>query len=92
MKHFIITYDIKDDKRRSAIYKTLRNYAIPVQLSVFEACLKEENYIMLRYKLERLMRKNEDSIIFYRQCSRCEEDIIRLGASPEPFSDGIYIV
>ena len=92
MKHFIITYDIRDDKRRNNIYKTLRDYAVPVQYSVFEACLKDEDYIMLRHKLEGLMRNNEDSIIFYRQCNRCEGDITRLGASPEPFGDGVYII
>ena len=92
MKRFIVTYDIRDDKRRGKIYKTLRDYAVPVQFSVFEACLKDEDYVLLRHKLERLMRKSEDSIIFYRQCVRCEEDITRLGASPEPFGDGVYIL
>ena len=92
MKRFIVTYDIRDDKRRGKIYKTLRDYAVPVQFSVFEASLKDEDYIMLRHKLECLMRKSEDSIIFYRQCSRCEEDITRLGVSPEPFGDGVYIL
>ena len=51
-----------------------------------------EDYIMLSHKLEGLIRKSEDSIIFYRQCNRCEEDITRLGASPEPFGDGVYIL
>ena len=64
MKHFIITYDIRYDKRHNNIYKTLSDYAVPVQYSVFEACSKDEDYIMMRHKLEGLMRKNEDSIIF----------------------------
>ena len=40
--------------------------------------LKDEDYIMLRHKLEGLMRNNEDSIIFYRQCNRCEGDITQI--------------
>lgn len=92
MKHFIITYDIRDDKRRNIIYKTMRDYAVPVQYSVFEARLNDEDLLMLRHKLERIMRKDEDSIIFYRQCLHCQEDILRLGSSPEPFGDGIFIL
>ncbi|WP_066636339.1 CRISPR-associated endonuclease Cas2 [Desulfolucanica intricata] len=92
MKHYIITYDISDDKRRNKIYKLLRDYAVPVQYSVFEARLKDEDYLLLRYKLERLMKRDTDSIIFYRQCIRCQKDILRLGRSGEPFGDGIFIL
>lgn len=74
------------------IYKTLRDYAVPVQYSVFEARLKDEDIVKLYHKLQRIMRKDADSIIFYRQCARCQEDIMRMGISPDPFGDGIFIL
>lgn len=92
MKNYIITYDIANDKRRNKIHKVLCDYAVPVQYSVFEARLKEEDYVRLQHKLTRLIKKDEDGVIFYRHCSRCRSDIIRMGNSKEPFGDGIYIV
>lgn len=92
MKQYIISYDISNDKRRNKIRKLLCDYAVPVQYSVFEARLSEEDYIELRYKLARLLRKDEDSIIFYMQCARCRDDIIRIGNCADPFGNGIYII
>ncbi|WP_353740144.1 CRISPR-associated endonuclease Cas2 [Desulfotruncus arcticus] len=42
-----------------------------MQYSAFECKLRREYFIILRYKLESLIKKNEDSIIFYRQCKQC---------------------
>ncbi|WP_078060342.1 CRISPR-associated endonuclease Cas2, partial [Desulfotomaculum copahuensis] len=67
MENYIIAYDIGDDRCRLKIYKTMKDYAVPVQYSVFECSLRKEDYLMLRYKLEKLIRKDEDSIVFYRQ-------------------------
>lgn len=92
MKQYVITYDISDNRRRNKIHKLLCNYAVPVQYSVFEARLKDEDFVLLRHKLTRLLKKGEDSIIFYRQCARCSNDIIRIGNCGDPFGDGIYIV
>lgn len=91
MTHYIISYDITDDKRRNKIHKVLCDYAVPVQYSVFEARLSEEDYVMLRHKLSRLLQKDEDSVIFYKQCARCRDDIIRIGKCSDPFGDGVYV-
>ncbi|MBO8138790.1 MAG: CRISPR-associated endonuclease Cas2 [Desulfotomaculum sp.] len=92
MKNYIIAYDITDDRRRNKIHKALKDYAVPVQYSVFEARLSDKDYITLQHKLERLMNSKEDSIIFYRQCARCSEDLLRMGKSADPFGDGIFIL
>ncbi|WP_243137353.1 CRISPR-associated endonuclease Cas2 [Desulfofundulus thermobenzoicus] len=92
MENYVIAYDIRDDRRRLKIYKTLKDYAIPVQYSVFECSLRREDYLILRFKLEKLIRKEEDSIVFYRQCPRCSGRVERLGTSRDPFGDGIFII
>ncbi|WP_079907504.1 CRISPR-associated endonuclease Cas2 [Carboxydocella sp. JDF658] len=91
MEHYVIVYDIRDDRRRNKIYRILKDYATPVQLSVFEAVLTKEKIVQLQYSLKRLM-KNEDSIIFYRQCGHCRQDILRLGSTPVPYGEGDIII
>ncbi|OEH85137.1 CRISPR-associated endonuclease Cas2 [Desulfuribacillus stibiiarsenatis] len=86
MKHIVIVYDIRDDKRRTKIFKTLKDYATPVQYSVFEAIITKEEYVNLKYRLKRLMKK-EDSIIFYSQCASCKSDLERLGTNVVVFGD-----
>ncbi|MBM7854985.1 CRISPR-associated protein Cas2 [Desulfohalotomaculum tongense] len=92
MENIVITYDIRDDRRREKVRKTLKDYGVPVQYSVFECRLRKEDVLSLRYKLDSLIKKNEDSIIFYRQCPRCSGRVDRLGMSFDPFGDGLYII
>ena len=40
MDYYIITYDIRDDRRRDKIFKLLKGYVTPVQYSVFEGYVK----------------------------------------------------
>lgn len=86
------SYDIRDDSRRNKVHKTLRDYAVPIQYSVFECRLNKENVITLKYKLEKFIRSSEDSIIFYRLCPRCVNTVKRIGASLDLIGDGIYII
>jgi CRISPR-associated protein Cas2 len=92
MENYVISYDIRSDERRNKIHKTLRDYALPVQYSVFECRLSKESFVALRFKLEALIQKEEDSIIFYRLCPGCTEKIKRIGVKMDPFGDGIYII
>lgn len=41
MRHWIICYDIEDNKERTRIYKCLKRYGIPIQKSVFEVSFPE---------------------------------------------------
>ncbi|MBM7865802.1 CRISPR-associated endonuclease Cas2 [Heliobacterium gestii] len=83
MEHYVVTYDIADDKRRSKVFKTLKDYGTHVQESVFEVVLMTEDYVELRHKLLRRIHRDEDSVIFYRQCRACEHDVERLGRKVE---------
>lgn len=72
----IVTYDIKDDKRRSRIYKTLLNYGIPVQLSVFECNLTPKELNNLEVILKKLILLNVDDIRFYSLCESCRNNTV----------------
>ncbi len=80
--YLVISYDIKDDKRRLNIHKALKDYGTWVQYSVFECNLKKTEYLYLRHRLKQLLGDdNEDSIRFYRLCEECQRKIERIGGS-----------
>ncbi len=91
MENIVITYDISDDLRRNLVHKILKDYGVRVQYSVFECRLRREDYLILKCKLEKIIKRNLDSVIFYRQCKLCTGKVERLGGF-DPFGDGIYII
>ncbi len=92
MERFVVVYDIRDDRRRTAVHKTMKNYGIPVQESVFEVDLRPEDLLRLQIRLGSLLDAKHDSIIFYRMCRRCAEAATRLGRSDDPFASSITII
>lgn len=61
----IVSYDIPDDKRRTQVMKTLKNFGAHVQYSVFECDVDNKTYRRLRKKLNELIDKKEDNLRFY---------------------------
>ena len=72
----IITYDIRDDKRRTRLHKTLLNYGIPVQLSVFECNLTAKELNNLEILLRKIILVNVDDIRFYSLCESCRNNTV----------------
>lgn len=65
MRQFVVvSYDIPEDRRRTKVMKTLKNFGAHVQYSVFECQLEDNELHSLRRKLAKLVRP-EDSIRFY---------------------------
>ena len=76
--HFIlVTYDIENDRRRTKIHKILSNFGEPVQYSVFECFISEEDFEELRGKLKKQMdpKHPDDSIRYYKLCRSCVEKV-----------------
>ncbi len=61
----IVSYDISDDRRRTRVMKTLKDFGAHVQYSVFECDLKRDDYQRLRQKLDEVIDKKKDNIRFY---------------------------
>lgn len=61
----VVSYDIPDNKRRTKIMKTMKNYGAHVQYSVFECDLQPKPYKAMRVRLEKLISPKEDNIRFY---------------------------
>ena len=65
MVFYVISYDVPCDKRRQKIAKLLEGYGQRVQWSVFECCLRPDQFQQLQKRLRRLYCSGEDSIRFY---------------------------
>jgi len=62
--YLIMVYDI-NEKRVNKVLKTGRKYLNWVQNSVFEGEITGAKFVKLKSELKRIIKENEDSIIFY---------------------------
>ena len=67
----VVSYDISDDRRRTRVMKTLKNYGAHVQYSVFECDLKPQDLKRMQEQVKRLIDKRQDNVRFYRLCEGC---------------------
>lgn len=88
----VISYDIRDDKRRSRIFKTLKNFGQWMQYSVFECELEKMQFLKLKDRLDHLIEADkDDSIRFYFLCENCKHQVERIGGE-KPREEGAVIV
>ena len=88
----LITYDISNNKRRSKLHKTLKNYGQPVQFSVFECFLDKKDLVRLQKEVISLIKKDEDSIIYYSLCENCLNRIYAIRKTPLPHRIATIII
>ena len=60
----IMVYDV-NQKRVGKVLKKSREYLYWVQNSVLEGEISETNFKKLKYEIMRIIKENEDSLIFY---------------------------
>jgi CRISPR-associated protein Cas2 len=77
-RHFLVTYDVSDDKRRTKLYKTLLGAGDHVQYSVFMCDLNEAELATLRGRVRPLIHHKEDQLLF-----------VDLGLASQPLVEGI---
>lgn len=68
----VVCYDIIDDRRRSKIFKLLKDYGQKVQYSVFEVECDEKSWLELEFRLVSLLNE-EDSLSVYTLCKSCTD-------------------
>lgn len=71
----LISYDITNDKVRTRLAHTLKDFGKRVQRSVFEADLDDPELRGLRKKLDRVSLDKDDSIRLYRLCESCVKTV-----------------
>jgi len=73
-RRYLITYDIADDKRRTAIFKALRDHGDHTQLSVFICDLSRRELAALRARLSDHVHSRQDQVLVL-DLGDAEEDI-----------------
>lgn len=80
----IVSYDFRDDKRRSKFSRFLKKYGRRLQYSVFE--LKNSKRVLqnvvkeVEYKHKPYFHAT-DSVLIYQICQACEKKILRYGCA-----------
>jgi CRISPR-associated protein Cas2 len=62
-KRYLIAYDVSDDKRRTAIFKTLMGNGDHVQFSVFLCQLSDVELARLKGKLLESVNARQDQVV-----------------------------
>ncbi len=77
-RHFLFSYDMSDDKRRTRVFKILESWADHAQFSVFFAELNATELARLKMKLDRVINHDDDQIL-----------ILDLGPDANPLEEGL---
>ena len=80
-RHYLVTYDVSDDKRRNQVFKTLHGYGDHAQYSVFFCELSDRELVQLRSRLRTEIHHTEDQVL-----------IVDLGASARPLEEGLDVL
>ena len=78
---YIVAYDVSNDRRRTKIHKTLSGFGQWTQFSLFECFLTDKQYLLLRQRLDRHLKPDEDSVRFYSLCAGCIAKVETIGGA-----------
>lgn len=87
----LVSYDIPDDRRRTHLAHTLKDFGERVQYSVFECRLDDRQLDRLRAGVAKLIDASEDSVRFYRLCAECVRHVQIQGLWVLKDDPGIYL-
>jgi CRISPR-associated protein Cas2 len=62
-RHYLVTYDISDDKRRTQVFDALHGYGDHAQYSVFVCQLNPRELAEMRACLQPLINEAEDQVM-----------------------------
>ncbi|MCE5260581.1 MAG: CRISPR-associated endonuclease Cas2 [Euryarchaeota archaeon] len=60
---YVVSYDIRDDKRLRKVYRTMKEYGIRLHYSVFRCDLTKLDLARLKGKLEGIINHDQDRIM-----------------------------
>ena len=65
MEHlYIVSYDIRDQRRWRRVFKTMKGYGLWLQLSVFQCRLGKTRMLQLEAALREIVNQKEDHVLF----------------------------
>lgn len=90
---YLVCYDVVENNRRNRVCKILKGYGLRVQKSVFECVLSADQLVMVRRKVDRALKAEEDQVRFYPMLATTRRKVLVLGMQPEiEVDDDVFIV
>ena len=89
---YLVSYDIPDDRRRTKLAKTLKDFGDRVQYSVFECILDQELLDKMTARIQAIIVAAEDSVRVYSLCAGCEKAIAIIGKGEVTREEEVYIL
>jgi CRISPR-associated protein Cas2 len=83
---YLVTYDIRDDKRWRRIFRLMKGYGDWLQLSVFQCRLSRRRHAELVALLDGILKHNEDAILVIDlgPADKVKPRVVSLGERFEP--------
>jgi len=63
-RHYVVSYDIADDKRRTKVFNVLRDHGDHAQYSVFFCELSAVEHARLKAYIAQAIKPSEDQVMF----------------------------
>ena len=89
---YLVSYDISDDKRRTRLAKTIKDFGDRVQYSVFECNLDSNLRDEMIARIENIIDQEKDSVRIYGLCGSCERVIRIIGTGEVTKDPEVYIL
>jgi len=91
-EYYVVAYDIVKTKRRNQVAKLLKSWGERVNYSVFECEIEKNKLNALRKEIAKLIKKDEDSVIYYPICLNCRAGAIYDGKTVERKFDETVLI
>ena len=62
---YVVTYDVRDDRRLRSVFKLMRGYGDHLQYSVFRCELSDRERAELIEKLAKVIKPSEDQVLLF---------------------------
>ncbi len=73
-RHYMVSYDIADDKRRTKVFNVLRDHGDHAQYSVFFCELSATEHARLKAYIVRVIKPSQDQVLFV-DLGKAEHDL-----------------
>lgn len=88
----LAAYDVREDARRARLAGLLQAWGDRIQYSVFLLTIPDDDLADLLEKARSILRTNEDSLYFFRQCTACWDGHHTIGQAYEPSREVMWAV
>ena len=88
----LVAYDIREPSRLRKVAKVCEDYGLRVEYSVFECDLTVELFMHMWSRLCDIIDEDDDSLLAYRICGSCVQNIVSGGIVVRPGKTLLYIL